>query len=125
MAPASEIDRPFLLARVSRRVSLVRSCAVSSPVSPRVLRVLRCLVGVAKGSPLVIMVPGRPSTAAAFTGVPFRIACIIGLIPPRDVGVGMREGRGMNAIASHLVGDENFPGIDTDIRDGVGGSKER
>lgn len=37
----------------------------------------------------------------------------------------MREGRGMNAIASHRVGDENFLGIDTDIRDGVGGSKER
>lgn len=71
------------------------------------------------------MVPGRPSTAAAFTGVPFRIACIIGLMPPRNVGVGMREGRGTNAMDSQWVGDENFPGIDVDMRDGVGGSKER
>lgn len=88
---------------------------------------VRSLVGVRRVSslPLVIMVPGRPRTAAALTGVPFRIACITGLILPRELGVGMREGRGMNARASRWVGEVRFLGTDADIRDGVGGPGER
>lgn len=88
---------------------------------------VRGLIGVARGSPspVAIMVPGRPSTAAALSGVPFRIACINGLIPPRETGVGMPEGRGTNATHSRLVCDMRLPVTDADIRDGVGGSKDR
>lgn len=99
MASVVELGRPFRLASVPRRMSWAESCTASSLVLVRVLRMVRGLVGVTRGSPspLVIMVPGRPRTAAALTGVPLRIACIIGLILSRELGVGMREGRGTNA----------------------------
>lgn len=86
----------------------------------------RSLVGVARGSvsPLVMMVPGRPSTAAALTGVPLRIACIIGLTLSRELGVGMRERRGADGRNSREVGAIKLPGTPADIRDGVGGSED-
>ena len=88
---------------------------------------VRGFVGVARYPPsrLVIMVPGRPSTAAAFTGVPFRIACIIRLSLPRELGLGMREGCGKNTRDSRGAGAAQFSSADADIRDGVGGFKER
>lgn len=128
-ALATELDRPLRDASLPRWVFRAGACATSSSVSAEALRMMRRLVGVVRcsASLLVIIVPGRPSTAAAFTGVPFRMACINGLMLPWELGVGMREGRGTDVKDSRWAGVVECPGPGpgAEARQGVGDFEER
>jgi hypothetical protein len=127
VAPDIDLDRLLWSERLPRWVQRAGACAVSPLLPARLLRMGRGLVGVAQGSSslLVIKVPGRPRTAAALTGVPFRIACVIGLVLPQELRAGMREGLGTNERDSQRAGAAKFPGIGPDKWDGVGGSEAR
>lgn len=121
MAPEIEPERLFWPAISPGRVPQAGEFVVLPSDSAQISR---GLVGVSQPSTslLVIKAPGRPRTAAAFTGVPVSIA-LIGPVMPRGLGIG--EVCGMNGRDSQKAGDVEFPGVIPDMRDGVGGSEER
>lgn len=120
-----EPDRPFWSAILPRWVPRAGGFVALPLVSARLLHIGRELVGVTQGSSplLVTKVSGRPRTAAAFTGVPFRIARI-GLVLLRDLRVGS-EARGTNGKDSQRADKAKVVGVTPDTWDGVGGSGER